>query len=72
MRKGRLVPPFQRGGGGIPYDRGVVVKDISFHKDSRGWLAELFRIDELGKELHPLMGYVSMTLPGVSRGRTST
>ncbi|MFZ3073113.1 MAG: dTDP-4-dehydrorhamnose 3,5-epimerase family protein [Thermodesulfobacteriota bacterium] len=47
---------------------GVIIKDISKHKDGRGWLAELFRIDELGKELHPLMGYVSMTLPGVSRG----
>ena len=47
---------------------GVVVKDISKHTDSRGWLAELFRTDELGKDLHPLMGYVSMTLPGVSRG----
>jgi len=47
---------------------GVVVKDISFHKDARGWLAELFRTDETAEDMHPLMGYVSMTLPGVSRG----
>lgn len=47
---------------------GVAVKDISFHKDARGWLAELFRTDETSKDTHPLMGYVSMTLPGVSRG----
>jgi dTDP-4-dehydrorhamnose 3,5-epimerase len=38
------------------------------HKDQRGWLAELYREDELPPEQHPVMVYVSETLPGVSRG----
>ncbi len=36
--------------------------------DQRGWLAELFRNDELPRALHPQMAYVSQTLPGVVRG----
>lgn len=47
---------------------GVVVKELVKHRDERGWLAELFRVDEISKELHPVMGYVSETNPGISRG----
>lgn len=47
---------------------GVVVKDIVKFIDERGWLAEVFRKDEMAKESVPLMGYISMTLPHVSRG----
>lgn len=47
---------------------GVVFRPISTHKDHRGWLAELYREDELPAEQHPVMAYVSETLPGVARG----
>ena len=36
--------------------------------DDRGWLTEIFRLDELDEDLHPAMGYVSETGPGVTRG----
>lgn len=36
--------------------------------DERGWLAELFRLDEITAEAQPAMAYVSLTLPGVLRG----
>jgi dTDP-4-dehydrorhamnose 3,5-epimerase len=46
------------------------VKITAFRKfiDERGWLAELFRNDELAPEFHPAMAYISVTLPGVLRG----
>ena len=47
---------------------GVVVKELRRYEDDRGWLAELFRHDELDGGLHPAMAYVSETLPGVARG----
>lgn len=36
--------------------------------DDRGWLAEVFRQDELDESAYPVMGYLSMTKPGVERG----
>jgi dTDP-4-dehydrorhamnose 3,5-epimerase len=48
--------------------REVVIKPLSRFKDSRGWLTELFRIDEWPAEFHPAMAYISSTLPGVTRG----
>jgi dTDP-4-dehydrorhamnose 3,5-epimerase-like enzyme len=47
---------------------GVVFRPLSSHKDQRGWLAELYREDELPVAQHPVMAYVSETLPGVARG----
>ena len=47
---------------------GVIVKDLVKHLDERGWLAELFREDEILPEYLPVMGYISMTHPGVARG----
>ena len=47
---------------------GVVVRRVDEHSDARGWLAELFRDDELEKSIWPAMGYVSMTRPGMARG----
>ena len=47
---------------------GVVVRDLKKFVDERGWLAELFRQDEISKEVYPVMSYISMTLPGVTRG----
>jgi len=47
---------------------GVVFKPLNRHADSRGWLVELYREDELDAHLHPVMAYVSQTEPGVARG----
>jgi dTDP-4-dehydrorhamnose 3,5-epimerase len=47
---------------------GVVFKALKKFGDTRGWLVELFRDDELAAGDRPRMGYVSETLPGVARG----
>ncbi len=47
---------------------GVVFKAIQLHTDPRGWLAEIYREDELPSEIHPVMSYLSETLPGMIRG----
>jgi len=47
---------------------GVIIRPLVRHEDERGWLAELFRSDELEVEHMPAMGYVSVTRPGVGRG----
>ncbi|HXM34024.1 MAG TPA: dTDP-4-dehydrorhamnose 3,5-epimerase family protein [Pyrinomonadaceae bacterium] len=47
---------------------GVVVRDLRRFNDPRGWLAELFRHDELAEEYYPAMTYISSTEPGVTRG----
>ncbi len=47
---------------------GVIWKPLKKFHDSRGWLCELFRHDELPAELQPAMGYLSATEPGAARG----
>lgn len=47
---------------------GVIWNPIGFYNDARGWLAELFRNDDIPAEYRPAMAYVSMTNPGVARG----
>lgn len=47
---------------------GVTWKKLTFYTDSRGWLCELFRNDDVPAEYRPVMAYVSMTQPGVARG----
>ena len=47
---------------------GCRIKQLDVHTDERGWLAEVFRHDELDDDLHPAMGYVSLTEAGVARG----
>lgn len=47
---------------------GIVVKELSKFVDERGWLAEIFREDEIQEEFMPVMSYVSVTQPGVARG----
>ncbi len=51
---------------------GVVIKKLDVFKDARGWLAEIFRSDEMGLSAQagykPAMAYVSETKPEVSRG----
>jgi len=45
---------------------GVIVKKLNKFEDSRGYLAEFYRNDEIAYE--PAMGYISVTKPGVARG----
>ena len=47
---------------------GVVFDKLTRYKDQRGWLIELYREDEVAKEFHPVMGYMSMTHAGIARG----
>lgn len=46
----------------------VTVKPLVKYLDERGWLAELYRSDELDAAQMPAMAYISMTQPGVARG----
>lgn len=46
----------------------VVVYPLKKYNDERGWLAELFRRDEIAEEFYPAMSYISFTTPGVQRG----
>lgn len=46
----------------------VVVYPLKKYNDDRGWLAELFRHDEIAEEYYPVMSYISFTTPGVQRG----
>lgn len=46
----------------------VVLRLLKRHVDGRGWLAEIFRADELPEEFRPVMSYLSWTEPGVVRG----
>ncbi len=56
----------------LPFHPGVIAdveyRRLQVYTDSRGWLCELFRDDELPAELQPAMAYVSATLPGQARG----
>ena len=36
--------------------------------DDRGWLAELFRQDDIDEEFRPAMAYISFSKPGLLRG----
>jgi dTDP-4-dehydrorhamnose 3,5-epimerase len=47
---------------------GVIVKPLARWEDSRGWLVELYRDDELPEGFEPTMGYLSQTKPGIARG----
>ena len=47
---------------------GVVVTPFRKFIDERGWLTELFRVDDLEPDFVPAMAYLSVTLPGVLRG----
>lgn len=48
--------------------KGVDIRDLQKFADDRGWLAELFRNDELSREFYPVMSYISSSDPGVRRG----
>ncbi len=44
------------------------IRSLTRFTDDRGWLAELFRKDELPAPGYPAMGYLSVTHPGIARG----
>ncbi|MCL4475865.1 MAG: dTDP-4-dehydrorhamnose 3,5-epimerase family protein [Nitrospirae bacterium] len=46
---------------------GVLIRKFSEFHDQRGWLSELYRIDETG-EYRAAMTYLSVTNPGLTRG----
>ncbi len=46
---------------------GVLIRKFSEFHDRRGWLSELYRIDETG-EYRAAMTYLSVTNPGLTRG----
>lgn len=58
-----MVRPFQEGA-----IQGVEVRLLKKYQDARGWLAEIFRIDELPSHVLPAMSYVSETWPNTTRG----
>src|SRR6058998_3612346 len=47
---------------------GVIWKPLKKFHDTRGWLCELFRHDDVPQEFHPVMAYISLTEVGVARG----
>lgn len=47
---------------------GLLIKPLTRYHDRRGWLCELFRHDEMPEDFYPVMGYASVTEPGVARG----
>lgn len=51
---------------GVVHD--CIVRPLRRYTDERGWLSEIFRHDELEKEFHPAMAYVSLTHAGITRG----
>jgi len=48
--------------------KGVFIRRLQKREDDRGWLTELYRRDEIEEELLPVMSYISVTRPGVTRG----
>lgn len=46
----------------------VIIYPIKKFVDERGWLAELFRHDDIAEEFYPAMAYISVTEPLVQRG----
>jgi dTDP-4-dehydrorhamnose 3,5-epimerase len=46
----------------------VICRALVVYPDERGWLAEIFRQDELDQGQIPVMAYISVTQPGVGRG----
>ncbi len=61
--KKNITGPFRKGA-----IQGVHVRSLKKYQDSRGWLTEIFRSDELSSNLIPMMSYISEALPGATRG----
>ncbi len=61
----REVQEWRQAEGNLP---GVVCRPLEINRDHRGWLAEIFRQDEIAPEIMPTMAYLSVTQPRMSRG----
>ena len=48
--------------------QGVIISILKKHCDTRGWLTEIYRDDELPEGFRPAMCYISATYPNQSRG----
>jgi len=48
--------------------KGVIIEKLNKFYDERGFLAETFRVDNLPKEIRPMMSYISYTKPRITRG----
>jgi dTDP-4-dehydrorhamnose 3,5-epimerase len=46
----------------------IIVRDLIKNEDTRGWLIELFRKDQIDQDVFPQMSYISLTYPGIARG----
>ena len=46
----------------------IIINDLVKNSDSRGWLIELFRKDQIDNAIFPQMSYISLTYPGINRG----
>jgi len=46
----------------------VIIRDLKKYVDGRGWLTELYRVDEIDEKFAPAMAYVSVTNAGIARG----
>ena len=46
---------------------GIVIRDLKKFNDARGWLCELFRMDDLDEVFRPEMVYISMSQPDIHR-----
>ena len=44
----------------------LIIKKLNKYEDHRGWLSEVYRLDET--EYKPQMAYISVTKPGIIRG----
>lgn len=64
------VPSALLNGMSAPTSRipGVFFKPLIRRSDTRGWLSELYRSDELPDGFSPTMAYISLTHAGVVRG----
>ncbi len=47
---------------------GVEIRTLKKYVDERGWLAELFRSDDVSSALMPVMAYLSVSRPNTTRG----
>jgi dTDP-4-dehydrorhamnose 3,5-epimerase len=46
----------------------IIINQMVKNTDNRGWLIELFRMDQIDRAIFPQMSYISLTHPGIARG----
>ena len=56
----------------MPFEKGEIQGIVSYflnkHLDERGFLTEIFRMDQSPENFRPEMSYISYTEPGIARG----